>query len=678
MAPGVHVNLPGACCESSANVTKRPLIALTMATAMAFTTLTSVSPLPALAQPAGATSPVVINEVESNGDEVSDWFELVNTGKVAVDISGWSFVDDDPDHAPQVIPANTILQPGDYLSFYTDVDPDNGFGLGGNDSITLFDADGNQVDFTEWSGHAATTWGRIPDMTGQFAVTGQPTRNAPNTAATAEGAHPIILNEIESNGDPVGDWIELYNTDTVNSYDISGWSFVDDDPTHAPYYIPAGTIVESGGYISFYTEDTGGFGLGGNDSVILFDADGRIVDSFGWNGHAETTWGRFTGQDPEWAVTGESTRNGINVPAGERDEIATTQLPFHTIPVTDLKLGEAFVVEDMSGADFDTNGRAWVVNNDAGDIYALDHDVDTDTYTPAGHWQVTYPEGTGTPDGEGIAVTADGSIYLATERNNDNKTASRPSVLRFDAPTGTSGLLTATDEWNLSEFTGVIGANSGLETIVHLEGSTFAVGVEGTGEVIVVDLGAEAPAHIQTFQSEFQGVMAMDYNATTRQLHVLCDEVCEGASQFLTWNGTELVSTDDNIYARPANLGNFANEGYASYTADGECIDGVRNTYVSHLWADDSVSEGISLRSAQETVDTVECDTDGAPVDEDRAPSGSATGSSTGSASGFAAGSALGTLTTGALGIMGIFGVLGGILEQILAAFPTLKAYVRL
>ncbi|WP_225213353.1 lamin tail domain-containing protein [Corynebacterium gallinarum] len=69
-------------------MTKRPLIALTMATAMAFTTLTSVSPLPALAQPAGATSPVVINEVESNGDEVSDWFELVNTGKVAVDISG--------------------------------------------------------------------------------------------------------------------------------------------------------------------------------------------------------------------------------------------------------------------------------------------------------------------------------------------------------------------------------------------------------------------------------------------------------------------------------------------------------------------------------------------------------------------------------------------------------------
>lgn len=482
--------------------------------------------------------------------------------------------------------------------------------------------------------------------------------------ALAQSVSPIILNEIESNGDPVGDWIELYNTDTVNSHDISGWSFVDNDPTHAPFRIPENTIVESGGYISFYTEETGGFGLGGNDSVTLYDADGHIVDSFSWNGHAETTWGRFPGQDPEWAVTGEPTRNGINIPAGEREEISNAQLPFHTIPVTNLELGDAFALEDMSGADFDANGHAWVVNNDAGDIYALEHDVDTDTYTPVGHWQVTYPEGTGTPDGEGITVTTDGAIYLATERNNDNKDTSRPSILRFDAPTGTSGLLTSTHEWNLSEFTGQIGANAGLETIVHLEGSIFAVGVEGTGEVIVVDLSADEPVHLQTVQSAFQGVMAMDYNATTRQLHVLCDEVCEGASQFLTWNGAELVPADDSIYSRPANLGNFANEGYASYTADGDCIDGVKTTYVSHLWADDSVFEGISLRSAQEIVETLDCETDGTPVDGDRAPSGSAGDPSSGS-------------STGALGIMGIVGVLGGIFQQILATLSTLKEHVR-
>lgn len=641
---------------------KRLLIAGPMALAMA------ISPLhapPALAQ---SSPTVVINEVESNGDVIGDWIELVNTGDLAVDISGWSYVDADTDHTPQAIPAGTILEPGGHISFYTDEDPVHGFGLGSTDSVTLFDASGAQVDFTEWSGHAETTWGRIPDMTGRFAPTGQPTRNAVNIAADATGGHPIILNEIESNGDAVGDWIELYNTDTVNSFDLSGWSFVDNDPTHAPYYIPAGTTVESGGYISFHTEETGGFGLGGNDSVTLYDAQGRIADFVEWNGHAETTLGRFPGQDPEWAVTGEPTRDGINIPAGEREEIANATLPFHDIEVTDLELGEAFVIEDMSGADFDAHGRAWVVNNDAGDIYALDHDVDTDSYTPVGHWQVTYPGGTGTPDGEGIAVTDDGSIYLATERNNDDKNSSRPSVLRFDAPVGTSGLLTATNEWDLSDFTGVIGANSGLETITQLEGAIFAVGVEGTGQVIVVDLSIGEPTHIQTFQSEFQGVMALDYNASMRTLHVLCDEVCEGASQFLTWNGTALTPTDDHTYARPANLGNFANEGYASYTARGECIDGTQTTYTNHLWADDSVTRGISLRSAQEVVETNACD-DGTIGDDRNRTSGSTTG--------FAAGSAVGALSTGILGVLGIMGALGGILQQFLVAFPTLKQFIR-
>ena len=643
-------------------VNKRLLLAGPIALAIA------MSPLQIMTATAQTEQSVVINEVESNGDAVGDWIELVNAGEAAADISGWSYVDADPDHEPQVIPAGTVLQPGEHVSFYTDTDPVLGFGLGGTDSITLFDASGAVVDFTGWSGHADTTWGRVPDMNGRFAVTAQPTRDATNIAVEAFGAHPVILNEIESNGDPVGDWIELYNTDTVNSFDISGWSFVDNDPTHAPYYFPDGTVVESGGYISFYTESTGGFGLGGNDSVTLFDSEGRIVDFVDWNGHAETTLGRFTGEDPEWAVTGEGTRNGINIPAGEREEISNATLPYHDIAITDLNLGVDFAIEDMSGADFDASGRAWVVNNDAGDIYLLDHDVDTDTYTPAGHWQVTYPGGTGTPDVEGIAVTGDGSIYLATERNNDDKSTSRPSVLRFDAPTGTSGQLTATHEWDLSAFTGVIGANSGLETITQLEGDIFAVGVEGTGEIIVVDLADESPAHIQTFQSEFQGVMAMDYNASTGTLHVLCDEVCEGASQFLTWDGTALAKADDRIYARPANLGNFANEGYASHTTQGECIDGTQSTYTNHLWADDSVNGGISLRSAQEIVTTDSCGDASVGDDRNRA---------SGSTTGFAAGSAVGALSAGILGVLGVMGALGGILHQVVAAFPALKQFIR-
>lgn len=49
--------------------------------------------------------------------------------------------------------------------------------------MTLFDAAGDEVDSTTWQGHSPTTWGRIPDMTGDFAVTGEPTRTGRNTPA---------------------------------------------------------------------------------------------------------------------------------------------------------------------------------------------------------------------------------------------------------------------------------------------------------------------------------------------------------------------------------------------------------------------------------------------------------------------------------------------------------------
>ena len=51
------------------------------------------------------------------------------------------------------------------------------------------------------------------------------------------------------------------------------------------FVFPEGTTIESGGYKSIYTADTpDGFGLGGNDSVRLFDADGEIVEEavVGW------------------------------------------------------------------------------------------------------------------------------------------------------------------------------------------------------------------------------------------------------------------------------------------------------------------------------------------------------------------------------------------------------------
>ena len=85
---------------------------------------------------------VVINEVESNGDD-TDWVEILNTGTSTVDISGWYLMDNDPvGHAADVTPVaeGTVLQPGEYYVF--DGARDFTFGLGDNDQATIYNRDG--------------------------------------------------------------------------------------------------------------------------------------------------------------------------------------------------------------------------------------------------------------------------------------------------------------------------------------------------------------------------------------------------------------------------------------------------------------------------------------------------------------------------------------------------------
>ena len=395
----------------------------------------------------------------------------------------------------------------------------------------------------------------------------------------------VVINEVESNGDPVGDWVELANTNRNQTLDISGWSIVDSDSTHERIVFPEGTTIESGGYYSLYTDIDNGFGLGGNDSVSLFNQAGELVDQTTWDGHAETTWGRVPDMTGEFMVTGEPTRGQKNAGTGDSEDIATEPWPFNPQEIQELDLGEQFQVEDMSGVDFDDNGRAWIVNNGESRMFALDYK--DGEYTLAGSWALKYADGSGLPDSEGITATRDG-LYVSTERNNADKSDSRPSVLRFDYPTDTSEALEATKEWNLVEFLPAnLGANAGLEAVEAIPGG-FAVGVEGTGEVMFVDLSGDQPQLVQRYQSPFTGVMALDYSGS--QLRVMCDEACEGASIVLE-KGTKWAPVT-GIQARPAAMENFANEGYASFSD--ECT-------TRYLWADDGGTNGTSLRAAAAT-----------------------------------------------------------------------------
>lgn len=442
-------------------------------------------------------------------------------------------------------------------------------------------------------------------------------------AAPAAPLTNVVINEVESNGDAVGDWVELANLDTEQDVDISGWTLIDDDPTHDPIVIPEGTTIESGGYWSVYTDvDPDYFGLGGNDSVILRDGSGELVDSTTWSGHSPTTWGRIPDMTGEFAVTGEPTRNARNVAAVEEEPVVTSPWPFDPLTITPVALGGDFAEgDDMSGVDIAADGTAYVVNNGTGTLYVLAHDRAAGTYSIARTFVLKYPDGSGLPDSEGVTVGPDGVIYVATERNNAASSTSRPSILRFVLPTDRdSGTLDATDEYSLAALTGQIGANAGLEAIEYLPeafGGAFAVGVEGTGKVHFVQLGAGgAVTEMQAYTSPFTGVMALDYDEARGALRVLCDEVCEGRSLEMTFNGTEFV-TDGTLYARPAGMPNLANEGFASHRETVECtVGGATGTAerVRFLWADDAAADGAGLRAAVSDAGDCTIDDDDSPA----------------------------------------------------------------
>ncbi|GAA4560830.1 hypothetical protein GCM10023193_21950 [Planotetraspora kaengkrachanensis] len=268
--------------------------------------LTAV-PLFATVSPASADdqapSTVKINEVESNGGTPGDWVELVNTGAAPVDVSGWVVKDNDDSHAFTVA-AGTTVAAGGYLA----LDVETAFGLGGADSARVYLADGTTlVDSYTWTAHAATTYGRCPDGSGEFVTTASSTKGAANDCGTPSSA--VKINEVESNGGTPGDWVELVNTGTT-PVDVSGWVVKDNDDSHV-FTVAAGTTMAAGAFLALDVDPV--FGLGGADSARVYLPDGTtLVDSYTWTAHAATTYGRCPDGKGEFVTTASSTKGAAN------------------------------------------------------------------------------------------------------------------------------------------------------------------------------------------------------------------------------------------------------------------------------------------------------------------------------------------------------------------------------
>ena len=406
----------------------------------------------------------------------------------------------------------------------------------------------------------------------------------------------LVINEIETQGKP--DWVELYNP-TSSPISLKGWSIKDDKSTDN---LPSNDSVPAGGFYVYEPE----FGLGKSDEVSLLNG-GKTVDRYSWSSHgpyARTPDG--IGDFKSVKNTTRGVANDSKTFKGVLESTGPEGWPTG-LQIKDLKL---LADADWSGADFDQDGSLWVVNNGTSRLAKLSYSGNG-TYKVDTTWTLQYPNGSGTPDAEGVTIGPDGAIYVATERDNGDKKTSRPSVLRY-VPTSRGGNLPATNEWNFKSIANVSDHNGGLEAISYIPdfgANKFAVGVEETGEVLFVELDpkSNSPRLLQRLKTPFSGVMALDYRQEEKQLRALCDDACNGQSILLEFDpGAQKWAQASEVESRPANMGNTANEGYASYTLSGKCVSGKSTVMTRFAWVDDGESDGVSIRTAEHSTE-VEC-----------------------------------------------------------------------
>jgi hypothetical protein len=126
---------------------------------------------------------------------------------------------------------------------------------------------------------------------------------------TVNRAPAIKINEVQSNGDEPGGWVELLNTTAV-TVDVSGWTLTDKDVFHT-LLLPQGTTIPAHGYLVI-DESRFPVGLGAIDGVHLFSRYGVQVDAFVWTSTPTTTLGRCPDGTGDFVVTTATTRGATN------------------------------------------------------------------------------------------------------------------------------------------------------------------------------------------------------------------------------------------------------------------------------------------------------------------------------------------------------------------------------
>lgn len=264
--------------------------------------------------PLGAEASILLSEIQVSGDKAADEFvELYNTGDEALNLTGYSLrrksqsdVTAKGSSLKTFGSSDTVPAQGYFLwasssgIFQAHADTTTSGGLSDNNSLGLFDKDGNLIEALTWgTGHilpfSPATFDN-PEKKESFSrdldtlnwsktKTISPT-NSKGEIWKEEVPPPpepkpfsqIIINEVFPNprekGD-LGEFIELYNP-LLETVDLSGWE-IRDASTSGKYTFPSGATIESLGYRVITDQEFTLALNNSNETLTLFDAEKRVI-----------------------------------------------------------------------------------------------------------------------------------------------------------------------------------------------------------------------------------------------------------------------------------------------------------------------------------------------------------------------------------------------------------------
>lgn len=368
-----------------------------------------------------AQAAVILSEVEVSGDKAADEFvELYNTGDESVSLKDYSLRRKSQSDATtkgsslktfsgsDTIPAHGYFLWASSSGIFKDhADITTSGGLSDNNSLGLFDKDGNLIEALTWgTGHVFPfvptsfdnpekkesfernlnnlTWNKTKSISPTNSKGETWEEDAPPLPPEPKPFTKIVINEVFPNpkekGD-LGEFIELYNP-LLEEIDLSHWE-IHDASTSGKYVFPSGKKIESLGFLVVTDEDFTLSLNNTNETLTLFDTEKRAVHSVHYD---------KTKEDVTLNLVGDKLKGGKIPTPGKENILNTDPITKKRVP----KKGYRDIPVEFSAVGKDTDGDSLKYTWDFGDDHKSYKRETKHTYQETGKYTVTLTTDDGT------------------------------------------------------------------------------------------------------------------------------------------------------------------------------------------------------------------------------------------------------------------------------------------